>query len=142
MIVVGTKENVTYIKRPGSYAIIVRDEDDKIAIATDGDWFLLGGGIEKGEDALDALKREMVEESGYSLKNIQKFEEILTWVKAPKRGYLEIEATIFLAQFDQKIAEPTEKDHQVFWVDPLEYKDKLFCPYQRYVIEEYLRRKA
>ena len=73
MIRIGNKqENVTYTKRPASYAIIEREEDKKIAIATEGKtYFLLGGGIENKETELETLKREIIEEAGYSIKNIK-----------------------------------------------------------------------
>ena len=59
MIRIGTKiENVQYAKRDGVYAIIERENDNKIAIATDGDYFFLGGGIEEGETEIEALRRE------------------------------------------------------------------------------------
>ena len=58
MIRIGKKiEGIQYTKRPGAYAIIERKEDNKIAIATDGEYFFLGGGIEKGETEIDALRR-------------------------------------------------------------------------------------
>ena len=67
---VGSKEeNVEYRKRPGAYAIIVANNSDKVGIVTDGeDYFYLGGGIEKGEKELEALKRELIEESGHTIK--------------------------------------------------------------------------
>ena len=65
---IGSKEeNIQYRKRPGAYAIIINKNDYKVGIVTDGeDYFYLGGGIEKGETQLDALKRELIEESGYT----------------------------------------------------------------------------
>ena len=72
---VGNKEeNIVYKKRPGAYAIIINKDDDKIGIvATEGRYFYLGGGIEKGETKLETLKRELLEESGYTIKNIKEF---------------------------------------------------------------------
>jgi len=48
---VGDKDNnIEYRKRPGAYSIIIRKEDNKIGIVTDGhDYFYLGGGIENEE---------------------------------------------------------------------------------------------
>ena len=81
---VGNKEeNIVYKKRPGAYAIIIKKDDDKIGIViAKKDYFYLGGGIEKGETKLEALKRELLEESGYTIKNIKEFEEVGSYIFA------------------------------------------------------------
>lgn len=143
MIRIGKKiEGLKYTKRPAVYSIIERNEDDKIAIATDGTYFFLGGGIESGETELEALTRELIEESGYSIKNIRYFDKVTAWADGVKRGPLDVTATIYLAEFDKKIVKPIEKDHKILWVNPQEYKDKLFHEYQRYILEEYTKRGA
>lgn len=140
---VGSKEeNVEYRKRPGVYAIIVNKDDDKVGIVTDGeDYFYLGGGIENGETKLEALKREMIEEAGYSIKNIREFEEVGSHIFAEDKGYLEIIASVYIAEFDKKIAEPIEKDHKVLWVTPEEYVSKMFREWQRYIMERFIERR-
>ena len=142
MVRIGKKiEGEKYTKRPGAYAIIERKEDNKIAIATvpEGDWFLLGGGIENKETEIEALKRELIEESGYSIKNIKYFDKVTSWADGEEKGLLDVTATVYTAEFDKKIAKPIEEDHQVVWVNPEEYKDRLFHEYQRYVLEEYVK---
>lgn len=65
----GTKEeNVDYVNRYGVYAVIPNPEQDKIILvqAPNGAWFLPGGEIEAGEDQLTALKRELIEELGFT----------------------------------------------------------------------------
>lgn len=133
-------ENTIYNKRPGAYVIIESDEDDKIAIATDavGVYFFLGGGIEENETPEEALKREVIEESGYSLKNIILFDKVASWCYSETRGYLDVEATIYIANFDKKVAKPIEEDHEIIWVNPLEYKNKLYHEYQRYILNKYI----
>lgn len=140
---VGSKEeNVEYRKRPGAYAIIVNKNDDKVGIVTDGeDYFYLGGGIENGETKLEALKREMIEEAGYSIKNIREFEEVGSHIFAEDKGYLEVIANVYIAEFDKKIAEPIEKDHKVLWVRPEEYVNKMFREWQRYIMERFIERR-
>ena len=140
---VGSKEeNIKYRKRPGAYAIIVNKDNDKIGIVTDGeDYFYLGGGIENGETKLEALKREMIEEAGYSIKNIREFEEVGSHIFAEDNGYLEIIASVYIAEFDKKIAEPIEKDHKVLWVTPEEYVSKMFREWQRYIMERFIERR-
>ncbi len=136
------EENVEYRKRPGVYAIIVNKDDDKVGIVTDGeDYFYLGGGLENGETKLEALKREMIEEAGYSIKNIREFEEVGSHIFAEDKGYLEIIASVYIAEFDKKIAEPIEKDHKVLWVTPEEYVSKMFREWQRYIMERFIERR-
>lgn len=140
MIRIGNKvEGIQYTKRYGSYVIIEREEDKKIAIATDGKTdFFLGGGIENDEIEIEALRREVIEEAGYSIKDIKYFDKVTAWADGLKRGPLDVTATFYIAKFDEKITEPIEKDHKVLWVNPNDYKYKLFHEYQRYIIEEYI----
>lgn len=36
--------------------------------------------------------------------------------------------------------EPIELDHQIVWVNPFEYKDKLYREYQRYILNKYVKK--
>lgn len=144
---VGRKdENVEYRKRPGAYAIIVNKDDDKIGIVkviTDEgiENFYLGGGIEEGETKLEALKREMIEEAGYTIKNIKELEEVGSYIFAEDHGYIEVIASVYIAEFDKKVAEPIEKDHNVIWVKPEEYVDKMFREWQTYIMEKFIEKR-
>lgn len=138
---VGDKDNnIDYKKRPGAYAIIVRKEDNKVGIVTDGfDYFFLGGGIENGETKIEALNRELIEESGYLIKNVKEFNEVGQYLYADGKGFLDVQAYVYIAEFDNKIKEPIEKDHMVLWVNPEEYVNKLYREWQRYILQEYIK---
>lgn len=144
MIKIGKKKKgVKYKKRVGAYVIIEHAESDKVAIATDeiGVYFFLGGGLEGSESIEETLKRELIEETGYSLKNIKLFDKISSYCYSHKYGYIDVDATIYTAHFNNKIAEPIEKNHKILWVSPLEYKDKLYHEYQRYILNKYVLEK-
>lgn len=137
---VGNKEeNVEYRKRPGAYAIIERKEDKKIGIVTDGkDFFYLGGGIEKGETELEALRRELIEEAGCSIKNIKQFDTVGSYIYDTTKGYIEVIANVYIAEFEEKITEPIEKDHVVLWVNPQDYMGKMCREWQEHILKEYI----
>jgi 8-oxo-dGTP diphosphatase len=135
------EKNIQYKKRPGSYAIIIRKDDNKIGIVTNGnDNFYLGGGIEKNETELEALKRELIEESGYTITNIQEFDSVGSFIFAEEHGYLEVIANVYIAEFDEKVTEPIEKDHVVLWVNAKDYVGKMCREWQEYILKEFIRR--
>lgn len=144
MIRIGKKiEGEKYNKRISSYAIIEREQDNKIAIATaNGDFFFLGGGLEGKETHEEALRRELIEEAGYSIKNIQYLNTITAWADGGDRGSLDVIASFYIAKFDRKITDPIEKDHQVLWINAKDYTDKLYHEYQRYILMEYIKIKG
>jgi sugar phosphate isomerase/epimerase/8-oxo-dGTP pyrophosphatase MutT (NUDIX family) len=138
--VICPKENNTnYTKRKGAYVIIKKDKD-KIAIANEGNkYFFIGGGIEAEETEKEALKREVLEETGYTLKNIEYFDTVKSYEYNENHGYLEIIATIYTAEFDEKVSEKIEKN-EIIICNPKEYEDKLYHEYQRYVLKKYINK--
>lgn len=139
MIYINNGNKNIYNKRPGAYAIIENDKNE-IAIVKDGDndLFYFGGGLEEGENTIEALNRELIEESGYTLTNISYFTEIGEFLKSKNGEYVEVMATIYTAKFDKKVVEPIEKDHHIMWINPCEYKGKLFRNWQNYVLDIYI----
>ena len=62
------KANTDYVTRYGVYAVIPDAEQKQIVLvqAPNGAWFLPGGEIEAGENHQEALKRELIEELGFT----------------------------------------------------------------------------
>lgn len=140
MLYIGEKkENITYQERKCAYAILQGKEDKVGLIEVRDEYFLIGGGIENNEDEIEALKRETIEEAGYSIKEIKKFEEVEAYYLDKERGYLKVVATIYIAELDEYIKNPIELDHKLIWFSLKERKKEMFRKYQEAVVQEYQR---
>jgi len=62
----GSKENIQYCDREGAYFIPVYNRKIGV-IHTPKGYFFVGGGIENGESHSDCVKRESLEETGYTV---------------------------------------------------------------------------
>lgn len=97
-----------------------------------GTWVFPVGGIDEGETAEEAAKRECVEESGY----IVEIEEELGTVRI-KDGDITNEFTFFSAEVVEETMD-YEKDRSRKWVKPSELEDtvtEVFRPIARKFLE-------
>lgn len=130
---------IRYKERKCVYAILY-DNNGNIAITNDGKYFFFGGGREAKEKELETLEREMLEETGYTIKDIELFDRLTSYEYNSSRGNLKIVATIYLAKLDKKVVEPIEKDHPILWGKPEEYINKMYHEYQRVILKEYIEK--
>lgn len=75
----GDKKVFEYCRRPDSVTIFAFDEKNRLLLINEfrhgfnkNTWFLPAGRVEKGESHLQAAKRELREETGYSAKIFKK----------------------------------------------------------------------
>lgn len=129
---------IEYIPRPSVYAII-QNAHSKIAIVKHkGAFFLPGGGIEPGETPIEALQREIVEETGYQARDMEKCGEAVEYLQAVSDGkYYRIHSTFFIAQLETGASMSTEPDHQLIWMRPETAKLKMQRACHRWTIESF-----
>ena len=111
-----------YTQRPGAYAILPRD--GKVLVTYQGEPHdeiqLPGGGIDPGEGAIQALHREVFEETGYRIANPRRLGAFRRFVWMPEYGiFAEKICHIYLAFPVRPHGPPTEDGHIALWVDPM-----------------------
>ena len=111
-----------YTLRPGAYAILPRD--GKVLVTYQGapheEFQLPGGGIDPGEGPLEALHREVLEETGYRIAAPRKIGVFRRFVYMPDYGFnAEKVCHIYLARPVRSLGPPTEPGHLAVWLDPV-----------------------
>jgi len=99
--------------------VAIADDDDNVILARNNrGWEILGGHIEEGEDVVQALQREALEEGGFVVNGYQLFghRKVTALRKVPhdqREGHYPFPVSYiphFVAVTDHKLLEPTGTD--------------------------------
>ena len=112
------KENVNYIARYGVYAVIPDKTKQKIVLvqAPNGAWFLPGGEIETDENHQEALKRELIEELGFTAEIGTYFGQADEYFYSRHRDtYYYNPAYLYEATSFKEVQKPLEDFNHIAW---------------------------
>ena len=131
---------VSYVDRPGAYAII-RDRSDAIALVRTPQGLLLpGGGVEPHEDILDALQREIIEELGYRCRiGSEVCAAVQYMYSQADHEYFRKVGRFFTAILTSRVGAPTELDHELVWCPPEDAVVKLAQEFQVWAVRQACR---
>ncbi|MBO5327979.1 MAG: NUDIX domain-containing protein [Clostridia bacterium] len=130
----GIKEEVEYLNREGAYLIPIKNGFVVVAQTPKG-YFLLGGGIEKGENHKECIERECMEEAGCTVCVKEKVCSAETFIKHSTIGYFHPIQTYYLGDVLEIVAKPTANDHTLIWVEYGKLKGKMFSKMQNWALE-------
>ncbi|HFI0026550.1 TPA: NUDIX hydrolase [Streptococcus suis] len=134
------KTGVTYQNRFGVYAVIPDEKKENIILvqAPNGAWFLPGGEIEKGENHLIALERELMEELGFTAEVGQYYGQADEYFYSSHRDtYFYNPAYIYQVVSYHQVGQPLEDFNHIAWFPIEEAIQKLKRGSHKWGIEQW-----
>jgi 8-oxo-dGTP diphosphatase len=116
------RTDVQYRRRPGVYAILPRDGQILVTHQSEPlpELQLPGGGIDPGEGPVQALHREVFEETGWKIGALRRLGAFRRFTFMPEYDlWAEKLCVIYLARPVRPLGPPSEPGHTAVWVDPL-----------------------
>jgi 8-oxo-dGTP diphosphatase len=130
-------KGISYIDRPGAYAII-QDGSNAIALVRTPQGYLLpGGGVEPTEDFEGALQREIMEELGHESRIEGKLCTAVQYLYSEaEHEYFKKVGHFFRASLMKRICEPTERNHELMWCSCDASVEKLAQEFQAWAVRQ------
>ncbi|RWR48779.1 NUDIX domain-containing protein [Sinirhodobacter ferrireducens] len=135
----------TYRPRPGAYAVLMRA--GRVLITHQSrphpEFQLPGGGIDPGEGALQALHREVFEETGWSIGAARRLGAYRRFTYMPEYDrWAEKICTVYLARPVLRRGPPSEPGHSAVWAAPEAAIDLLASEGDRHFLAQVLQGAA
>ncbi|HFI0238844.1 TPA: NUDIX hydrolase [Streptococcus suis] len=134
------KTGVDYQSRLGVYAVIPDENKKNIILvqAPNGAWFLPGGEIEKGENHLIALERELMEELGFTATIGKYYGQADEYFYSSHRDtYFHNPAYIYQVTSYHQVGQPLEDFNHIAWFPIEEAIEKLKRGSHKWGIEQW-----
>ncbi|WP_299770480.1 NUDIX hydrolase [uncultured Tateyamaria sp.] len=110
-----------YTTRPGAYAILPRGASLLLTLQStpEREFQLPGGGIDPGESVIQALHREVYEETGWRIASPRRLGAFRRFTFMPEYDlWAEKICHVFVARPVMRLGNPIEPDHTVAWMAP------------------------
>ncbi len=113
------KRGQRYTRRAGVYAVLL--QGDHILVTHQAEptpeFQLPGGGIDKGEQPIAALHREVFEETGWKIAVIRRLGAFRRFTYMPEYDlWAEKVCTVYLARPVRRLGPPSEAGHTAAWL--------------------------
>ncbi|MEM1272469.1 MAG: NUDIX hydrolase [Pseudomonadota bacterium] len=103
-----------YVPRPGAYAVVVAPGGLLVTFQErpKPEFQLPGGGIDPGESSLPALRREILEETGFTIQRPRRLGMFHRFTYMPEYDvWAQKQCHIYLAMVGRKLGPPQEPGH-------------------------------
>ncbi|WNB93610.1 NUDIX domain-containing protein [Bacillus sp. NEB1478] len=116
-----------YRNRKAVYAVVLDKQTSKLAVMIHNDkGFLPGGGLNEHESHMECLKRECIEETGYTLNIENLIGNAKQYFQSRQNESILNEGCFYAGTFGEFVRSPVDKDHELVWMDIKEAEKILF----------------
>lgn len=131
------RDDLEYVSRPGAYALIVRE--GRVLVVEEGSGiFLPGGGLEGDETPDEALRRELLEETGFAVDRARKLGRGDEWFVKPSDVARHKICYMYRVAPGDRIRDASETDCPSRWLAPAAAIDELYHEVFRWIVERYV----
>ena len=134
--VFGIKENANYIDRAGAYLIPFKDGKVGVVKTAKG-YFLLGGGLDGGENHVECIRRECLEEIGYTASVGNKICSAEMYCEHPAIRYFHPIQTYYFGELLEQVNVAVEDDHEFVWMDYDDVVDNMYLEMQSWALKQW-----
>jgi 8-oxo-dGTP diphosphatase len=120
--------------RPGAYVIVYNDEGKILMLEVGDEYHLPGGRIEEGENPIEALKRESIEEAGAEITDVEFIGRANQYFPEDNMNKIGELYKGRLVSFDPELSD--EDDHQPVWVSPEDFLAGNASEYQKWAVRQ------
>ncbi|MBU3031235.1 NUDIX domain-containing protein [Paracoccus marinaquae] len=131
-----------YRRRPGAYAVLLREGRVLLThqAAPTPEFQLPGGGIDRGEGAIAALHREVLEETGWTIAGLRRLGAYRRFCYMPDYDLMaEKLCSVWHARPVSRRGPPSEPGHSAHWCSPDQALSLLPDPGARALLRRALR---
>lgn len=129
-----------YVVRPGAYAILPRGRHLLLTFQSqpEPEFQLPGGGIDPGESPIQALHREVYEETGWKISGPRRLGAFRRFTFMPEYNlWAEKVCHIFAARPALQLSDPLEADHTAAWMLPRDAAAAVYNDGDRTFLQRY-----
>lgn len=134
-----------YTRRPGVYAVLLQGDHVLVThqSAPVPEFQLPGGGIDRGEQPIPALHREVREETGWKIAVMRRLGAFRRFTYMPEYDlWAEKLCTVYLARPVRALGPPSEAGHLAVWLPVEEALTRLGNPGDRAMLAGVLRQQV
>ena len=130
-----------YKQRPGVYSVLVRDGKVLLTYQAEPvpEFQLPGGGIDPGESPIQALHREVLEETGWRVGLLRRLGAYRRFTFMPEYDlWAEKLCQVYVGRPTLRLGPPVEAGHEPLWVAPATAAEMLANPGDRMFLQRLL----